>query len=476
MKSKKPVVRILFDKRNLKEGTFSVKLAVYFNGVQKLFPTGLVLDQIDVAFLKVNKDGLSAKYRDGYKKILWHRVYGEGYTNPETGVWYESHLMKGVKAAASIEDYFSFEIFARVLAGDFTPENQAAYPSDLLDALSKRAVRLKDREGIGSSQLFESTQASFKRFAIFKKVTLSNSPKLPFQIVTPSFLKEYEKWMLKFGKAPQRKDGPETPASITTIAMYCRNVRTIFNEAIDAGVITIENYPFSKKSGFRIPKANNKKKALSEDVILAIMNFPCKPGKPDTPGSEQEKARDLWIFSYLCNGLNFTDICSIKQSDVNFIDGSIEIYRSKTKDTKREEMDKIKITLSSQTIAIIQKWGTSEKSPNAYLFPFIDNQMSLERKKAAIKQVIKNTNYHLNQISAALGLEVKINTYEARHTFATTLLRSEVPLAFISQSLGHTSISTTQAYLGSFESEQTKKYLSVLIPKQKEEAGWPTSK
>ena len=461
MISKIPVVRILFDKRNLKEGSYSVKLAVYFKGVQKLFPTGLVLEEKDVTFLKANKDGLKSRIRDEYQRNLWNRIYGDGYTNPETGVWYESFLTKGVKAAGKIEEYFSFELFARVLAGDFTPEGQDAYSTDLLEALNQRAIRLKENNDIGNGQLFESTSASFQRFAIYKKVTTAKNPKLPFQIVTPLFLRDYEKWMLKYGKAPQKKDNPETPASVTTVAIYCRNVRTIFNEAIEAGVVMAKDYPF-RKGGFRIPKANNKKKALGEDIITSVLEFPCEPG------STREMARDLWIFSYLSNGLNFTDICHIKRSEVNLSSGSIEIYRSKTKETKREDMTKIAIMLSDETLAVIEKWGSSDTSKGAYLFPFINDSMSPERKKAAIKQVIKNTNYHLNKISESLGIEVPINTYEARHTFATALLRSEAPLAFISQSLGHSSISTTQSYLGSFEDTKTKKYLSALIPKKKD--------
>jgi len=266
--------------------------------------------------------------------------------------------------------------------------------------------------------------------------------------------------MLKFGKAPQKKDNPETPATITTIAIYCRNVRTVFNEAINAGGVPEKAYPFGEGK-FTIPKVNNKKKALDEDVVFKIMYFDCEQG------STREKARDLWVFSYLCNGLNFTDICHIKRSEVDLKNGYIEIFREKTKETKREDMTKIHISLLPETIQIIEKWGSTDMRKDAFVFPFITEDMSAERKKAVIKQVIKNTNYHMNMIAKELKLDVGINTYEARHTFATTLLRSEAPLAFISQSLGHSSFKTTQLYLGSFQDDKTKKYMSALIPKQK---------
>jgi len=66
-------------------------------------------------------------------------------------------------------------------------------------------------------------------------------------------------------------------------------------------------------------------------------------------------------------------------------------------------------------------------------------------------------------IAKELEIQSDVNTYSARHSFATILLQSEAPLAFISQALGHTSISTTESYLGSFDDEKTKKYLSALL-------------
>ncbi|MBE9462825.1 tyrosine-type recombinase/integrase [Dyadobacter subterraneus] len=94
--------------------------------------------------------------------------------------------------------------------------------------------------------------------------------------------------------------------------------------------------------------------------------------------------------------------------------------------------------------------------------------MTLREKKQAILRVITSVNYHMNKIATNLDIDVKINTYEARHSFATTLLRSDAPLAFISQSLGHSSMATTQRYLGSFEVGKAKEYLSALIPKSPE--------
>lgn len=68
----------------------------------------------------------------------------------------------------------------------------------------------------------------------------------------------------------------------------------------------------------------------------------------------------------------------------------------------------------------------------------------------------------MNQIGAKLEIKEKLNTYVARHSFATRLLRSNAPLAMIKEKLGHKKIATTESYLGSFEKEVEDKYLDKL--------------
>lgn len=68
--------------------------------------------------------------------------------------------------------------------------------------------------------------------------------------------------------------------------------------------------------------------------------------------------------------------------------------------------------------------------------------------------------------SKKLGKEFGIDnltTYVARHTFATVLKRSGVNIAIISESLGHSDLSTTQIYLDSFENDQIDEAMQNLL-------------
>ena len=71
----------------------------------------------------------------------------------------------------------------------------------------------------------------------------------------------------------------------------------------------------------------------------------------------------------------------------------------------------------------------------------------------------------MKEIGKEIGFDKPLTTYAARHSFATVLKRSGAPIEFISESLGHKSLQTTEAYLDSFEDSSMKKFMENLIPK-----------
>ena len=89
-----------------------------------------------------------------------------------------------------------------------------------------------------------------------------------------------------------------------------------------------------------------------------------------------------------------------------------------------------------------------------------------EDKKAKVKhQFIKTINKYMKRIGTEIGYDKPLTTYAARHSYATILKRSGAPLRFISESLGHKSLLTTESYLDSFEDETRRKYAEMLVPK-----------
>lgn len=62
----------------------------------------------------------------------------------------------------------------------------------------------------------------------------------------------------------------------------------------------------------------------------------------------------------------------------------------------------------------------------------------------------------MGRIGKELGFG-SISTYTARHSYATVLKRSGANIAYISESLGHSDLKTTENYLASFEKEERQK-------------------
>jgi len=427
-------VGIYYDGRMSKEGEFYVKYVVYFQGKQKYYSTGMKVDKEDAEFLKKYKGGLTGSIKDSHRRDLWNEIYGDGL------------LRKAVDLIERLGPDFSFEAFAQQIN---KPVEVIKPVGGLLSDMTNYAERLRGTDNVGDASLYESAVVSLRRF--------SGKEELMYSEVTADFLSRYERWMLREGKAQQPKRGkdgewlsrPGVPASLTTIGMYLRQVRNVFNMTKQPKEI----YPFGK-DGYTIPSGRNIKKALTKEDIGKIIAY-------QTENLSEMQARDLWLFSYLSNGINFIDILNLKWKDMDAKGGIIEFIRGKTRNTKKSSVSSIQIDLFPITKAIIEKWG--DKS-GEYIFPMFKKGMTAQRKKEVKAQVVKNTNKYVRRIAQSLGITADVTTYTARHSFATILMQSEAPLAFISSKLGHSSISTTQNYLGSFESSQAKKYLANLLP------------
>ncbi|MCF0060102.1 site-specific integrase [Dyadobacter chenwenxiniae] len=449
---KKASVSVFFDKRRMKDGQSSVKLSVYFNDQQKLVPTGIVLPEKDVEFLKKNKIGLSGKIRNEDQRNLWNRVYGQYYFDDVTGKVKESLLFRAQKAISDLDVNFSFEEFNQMLLNDFAG---GEIQTDLLKALDARVNQFAEEEKYNREGIYRSARQSMIRYITDEGLTSKVNPKLPMKMITTDFLNRYEKYMLTRG-GTDKTGKARRPVKMTTVAYYTKCFSDVLQRALEDKVIPETNFPIGKR-GYKIPKGRKPKKALDSAVISKILRF-------DHPNQDRMHARDMWAFSYYCNGINFADICRLRWSNFSKDLTRISFVRNKTKDTKEEKGLTVVIRLLPQVKQIIERWAAPKNSATDYVFDFISVEMTEREKTYQVRKTINQVNYQMALIAKELGIESDVTTYVARHSFATTLLRSDVPLPFISQSLGHSSLSTTQDYLGAFEDEQTQRYMNALIP------------
>ncbi len=216
---------------------------------------------------------------------------------------------------------------------------------------------------IGNSLAYQSALNSFERFA---------GTNILFTKVTVDWLKKYERHQI------------ETNHSPTTIGIYLRCLRAIINEAIRNGDLPSDFYPFGRGK-YEIPSAVGRKLALSFNDVQRVINFDCK-------GNENmECYRDLWTFSYLCNGANFNDILRLRHE--NIVGEEIYFVRGKTETTSKK-IKEVVVYLHPKLKELIEKWGTvfDRNDPHKYIFPYLNGDESPAKAKAIISDVIKRTN------------------------------------------------------------------------------------
>jgi len=308
--------------------------------------------------------------------------------------------------------------------------------SDLLLMMKDYQDELLQKGSKGTSECYKSSESSIKAYLKAKKL-----PHPIFEDITPEWLTKYEEWMLSRGR------------SVTTVGIYMRNIRTLMNIAIDKGLLNHEAYPFGKRK-YIIPATRNIKKALHKDDIKNIYNY--------SPISKQEEyAKDMWMFSYLCNGMNIKDIALLKHSSL--VNNQIEFIRAKTANTKKQDSKPIRANINSPMRAIMHKWGKHSIDPEEYLFDILAKNDDSEEIFRKVKQTTKNINKYMKKIGVKLGIEQPLTTYVARHSFATILKNSDTSVQYISEALGHTSLQTTAIYLDSFEKEEIEKNQEKLL-------------
>lgn len=402
---KKAIVDIYLDSsRPLKNGKCSVKIKITHNRKRKYIATGVELTVIE--FEKVIQPPEKGKRKTLEQKQIHSTIL--------------HHLNKAQQIIADLK-VFTFDSFEQAFFDNRNITDSVSFAFDRYIEL----LRIENR--IGTAESYNCAKNSLETF---KK-------NLTFAEITPTLLRKYENWMTDQGK------------SITTVGIYLRSLRTIYNQQN----IDLSLYPFGENKGkYSIPTGRNIKKALTIEEVAKIFNHQLPAG------TTIEMARDYWMFLYLSNGMNVKDFCLLKWSDIQ---GEMLTYiREKTK--RKNEASYIKVSLKPETLHIIKKWGQPSIAKDAYIFPHIKAGMTSEQQYKNIKQLTKTINKYMKQIAKELSIDKAITTYYARHSFATVLKRSGATTDMISELLGHSSVLVTKNYLDSFEDDKIKEQTNVL--------------
>jgi integrase len=241
---------------------------------------------------------------------------------------------------------------------------------------------------------------------------------------------------------------------MNTISFYMRTLRAIYNKAIAEGRLrrTMDN-PFA---GVYTGIAPTRKLALTFNQLARLSEFdptvPTGPidrdastGTADRPCQAQNLSQQLQqslamcLFGCHARGMCFVDMAHLKKSDVR---GDTIRYRRK----KTGRYIELRLLPSMRRII---EWFAPLTAGSEYLFPVITDPHKNSRLQ--YESGLRVQNRRLRQIAAILGIGKPVSTHTARHSWATVAKNAGLPLAVISEGLGHSSQRTTQIYLASLE-------------------------
>ena len=274
-------------------------------------------------------------------------------------------------------------------------------------------VELKKIGKVRTADTYRNALGSFERF-------LNDRADISLEDMDSNLMIAYESWLKGTGVCPN------------TSSYYMRNLRAIYNRAVEQGIVTRQN-PF-KHVYTGIDKT--KKRAVSLDVIRKIRDL-------DLKKKSLLFARDIFLFSFYTRGMSFVDMAFLKKKDLQ---NDILVYR------RNKTGQQLSVRWEKPMRELIDKYDTSD---TPYLLPIIQSNGVDEWHQ--YQNAMHRINRNLKQLGKQIGLDIPLTTYVARHAWASIAQSKNVSLSVICKALGHDSEQTTRIYLASLDTSVVDK-------------------
>ena len=270
------------------------------------------------------------------------------------------------------------------------------------DLFAARFLRFTESKKGRTNEIYHAT---YKRMLAYDNML----PSLSFENIT-------KEWLTGFDAFMQRTSPSKNARNI-----HLRNIRAVFNEAIDDEITSF--YPFRK---FKIRPVKTAKRSLPVEQLRLLFGLEVE--------DHARKYLDMFKLIFFLIGINIADLCRLK----NIKNGRIEYYRAKT-----GRFYSIKVEPEAEEI--IQKY-----QGKGQLLDIMD-------RYANYRDYAKRLNDNLHRIGhTEIGKQGKktfhplfpdITTYWARHSWATIAASLDIPKETIAAALGHGGNTVTDIYI-----------------------------
>ncbi|MCH5225080.1 MAG: site-specific integrase [Muribaculaceae bacterium] len=384
-------IRFYLDCRGVEKGSVApLKLCIYKDNVRALIPLNINIHP---------KDWSAKRQRPADEEL--YNLLSERKLRVESFVLKQETdgAFKGMKSCEVknliVEEFFSDK---KIELPEIPPNNFKMRYEEFS----------KTRPAEGTRNLYDRTWIQIEKYALEEKIDL---PHLTFEDITVKWLRDFDTFLSKTSPARNARN------------IHFRNIRAVFNDALDDEVISC--YPFRK---FKLKNEETVKRNLSVENLRLIFN--CKVEK------YAELYQDMFKLTFFLIGINPVDLAHLNGITS---DGRIEYQRAKTH-------RKYSLKVEPEAKAIIEKWR-GEK----YLLSILDRwkdyknfsrQMNIALQCMGMKRTgLGGKKDDKNKLFPDLTI------YWARHTWATIARKIGISKDDIKLSLGHGSKTVTDIYI-----------------------------
>lgn len=249
--------------------------------------------------------------------------------------------------------------------------------------------------------------------------TLTMIRKFDHNIDTKSFEEINKAWLISFDRFLA-----DTERSANSRAFHMRNIRAVFNDALDDEITTA--YPFRK---FKILQQPTRKRSLTVEQLRTLCEFPCE--------EYQIQYRDMFMLMFMLIGINGADLFAARPDTV--VDGRLEYVRAKTHKP-------YSIKVEPEASKLLERYKGVE-----HLVWVSDVYAShkdyLHRMGVVLKQIGPVERHGRGGKKTRQPLFPHISQYWCRHTWATIAASLDIPKETIAAALGHGGNTVTDIYI-----------------------------
>ncbi|MCR4773070.1 MAG: site-specific integrase [Prevotella sp.] len=383
-----------------KDGSFGVRILIYYKGKCAQIPTSVYLHTNE--WDEINCKVINRKDRNTLNMLLDNlhiRIQNIALSALNAGTLAEMNVTE-------VKHYIQEELNPELKEKKEAEENK---PKDIFKENLDRFVSLHPNQR--TQDLYKQTWRAIQKFD-------PNAEKLTFSDIN-------KEWLERFFNAMEA-----TSPSVNARNIHLRNIRAVFNDAIDNEIITV--YPFRK---FKIRNTQTRKRNIPAEYIREIF-------EEHEENASIQKALDMFKLTFLLIGINTVDLCNL--TDIS--NGRIEYNRAKT-----HRFYSIKV--EPEAMNIINKYRGK-----THLLNLLDTVKSSKEITKFVNSRLQMYTGYLNITNVTrLGKKRQIRryntkyealtTYYARHSWATIAASLDIPKETIAAALGHGGNSVTDIYI-----------------------------